>query len=354
MRQVILQDVTDRHHLVRFSSIEEYLSSGLETNSSHTYTSDPYGKIVSILRTSMRQYFPIDNTPVIREWIPVLIFKVVQVASHWPRFFFQRLQTTTVRLVLLPKAGSNPDDVLTISNDVCHMIQVMGVVQQRSRLDKKALLRRIEAVEIAVNVNEICPESIRNGQYTKLDLIYSTQKATQLKGDYFHSEFCIRFPQSTQVMMHSNSGGILRQSDRIFCIHAHPIIIDSLGSHWDLSANAGATDESVLVRVESLPLATTQPMQAALHLSTTQSQSDSQDPSEVCQSINSGPTTSSTSAAVAPSTATTNTSSSHSINQKSDLTKSKIASRTPDGWKSQTKNRPKKTGSVKFSPYNLK
>ncbi|CAH8502633.1 unnamed protein product [Heterobilharzia americana] len=315
--------------------LREYFSSGSEINSNHTYESDPYGKAVSLLKVSMIQYFPDGNTPSIREWIPVLIFKLVQVASHWPRFFFHRLQTTTVRLVLLPKAGSNPDDILTISSDVCHMVQVMGVVQQRSR---QALLCRIKAVEIAVNVNEICPETIRNGQFTKLGSIFSTQKVAQLKGDYFHCEFCIRFPQC-QVANTISSGTVVRQNDRIFCIHAHPSLIDSLGSHWDLSANAGASDESVLVRVESLPPPATLPIHASNSSEHQQHcHPNSQGTNEVIQSI---PASSNS---ISVSAATTIDSSSHISSQKSELTKSKIASRSLDSWKSSVKNRSKKIG----------
>ncbi|KAH8859409.1 Integrator complex subunit 7 [Schistosoma japonicum] len=255
----ILNLIDGSRYSSKVSSIGEHFSSRNDSNSFQTYESDPYGKIIPILRELMGKLFPDNNsnTPCIREWLPVIIYKVVQIASHWPRFFFQRLQTTTVRLVLLPKAGSNPDDILTISSDICHMIQVMGVVQQRSRLEKQALLRRIKAVQIAINVHEICPETIKTNQFTKTDCIFSTKKIAQLKGDYFHCEFCIRFPQTELNNISSVESVIVtasnRQSDRIFCIHAHPILIDDFGSHWDLSTNAGASDESVLVRVESLP-----------------------------------------------------------------------------------------------------
>ncbi|CAH8493690.1 unnamed protein product [Heterobilharzia americana] len=271
--------------------LREYFSSGSEINSNHTYESDPYGKAVSLLKVSMIQYFP--------------------------------------------DAGSNPDDILTISSDVCHMVQVMGVVQQRSR---QALLCRIKAVEIAVNVNEICPETIRNGQFTKLGSIFSTQKVAQLKGDYFHCEFCIRFPQC-QVANTISSGTVVRQNDRIFCIHAHPSLIDSLGSHWDLSANAGASDESVLVRVESLPPPATLPIHASNSSEHQQHcHPNSQGTNEVIQSI---PASSNS---ISVSAATTIDSSSHISSQKSELTKSKIASRSLDSWKSSVKNRSKKIG----------
>ncbi|XP_018650450.1 hypothetical protein Smp_124700 [Schistosoma mansoni] len=324
-----------------FSCIEEYFSSRHGSNSFHTYESDPYGKIVPVLRTLIKEYFPntTNNTPSVREWLPIIIFKVVQLATHWPRFFFQRLQTTTVRLVLLPKAGSNPDDVLTISNDICHMVQVMGVVQQRSRLTKQTLLRRITAVQIIINVNEISPETIKTNQFTKLNCIFSTKKTAQLKGDYFHCEFCIRFPQSelNNIPFSSSVENVMttaagvRQNDRIFCIHAHPILIDDLGSYWDLSANAGASDESVLVRVESLP-----PGALSTHALNPSDQhhhpqrSDSQETNENLQTIGSHQPSSSISATDA---------SSHSFHQKSNFSKSKIVSRSLDGWKSPPKNR---------------
>ncbi|VDO49278.1 unnamed protein product [Schistosoma margrebowiei] len=334
-------------HNYQSSCIEEYFSSRHDSSSFYTYESDPYGKIVPVLRALIKDYFPNtnNNTPSIREWLPIIIFKVVQLATHWPRFFFQRLQTTTVRLVLLPKAGSHPDDVLTISNDICHMIQVMGVVQQRSRLTKQTLLRRITAVQIIINVNEICPETIKTNQFTKLNCIFSTKKTAQLKGDYFHCEFCIRFPQSelnNNTPFSSSVENVMmtpvgtRQNDRIFCIHAHPILIDDLGSYWDLSANAGASDESVLVRVESLPLGALSTH--TLNPSDQQQQhhhqrSDNQEMNENLQTIGSHQPTS--------SILTTDTSS-HSFHQKPNFSKSKIISRSLDGWKSPPKNRSKK------------
>ncbi|CAH8505016.1 unnamed protein product [Schistosoma rodhaini] len=337
----LLSLIDGSSYSLKFSCIEEYFSSRHGSNSFHTYESDPYGKIVPVLRTLIKEYFPntTNNTPSVREWLPIIIFKVVQLATHWPRFFFQRLQTTTVRLVLLPKAGSNPDDVLTISNDICHMVQVMGVVQQRSRLTKQTLLRRITAVQIIINVNEISPETIKTNQFTKLNCIFSTKKTAQLKGDYFHCEFCIRFPQSelNNIPFSSSVENVMttaagvRQNDRIFCIHAHPILIDDLGSYWDLSANAGASDESVLVRVESLP-----PGALSTHALNPSDQhhhpqrSDSQETNENLQTIGSHQPSSSISATDA---------SSHSFHQKSNFSKSKIVSRSLDGWKSPPKNR---------------
>ncbi|CAH8500912.1 unnamed protein product [Schistosoma bovis] len=342
----LLSLIDGSSYSLKSSCIEEYFSSSHDSSSFHTYESDPYGKIVPVLRALIKEYFPNtnNNTPSIREWLPIIIFKVVQLATHWPRFFFQRLQTTTVRLVLLPKAGSHPDDVLTISNDICHMIQVMGVVQQRSRLTKQTLLRRITAVQIIINVNEICPETIKTNQFTKLNCIFSTKKTAQLKGDYFHCEFCIRFPQSelnnNTPFSSSVENAIMtpvgtRQNDRIFCIHAHPILIDDLGSYWDLSANAGASDESVLVRVESLPVGalsthTLNPSDQQQHH---HQRLDSQEMNENLQTIGSHQPTSSI---------LTTDASSHSFHQKPNFSKSKIVSRSLDGWKSPPKNRSKK------------
>ncbi|CAH8294118.1 unnamed protein product, partial [Schistosoma turkestanicum] len=344
--------------------IEEYFSSRHScSNSFHTYESDPYGKIVFELQGLMRKFFPNNNhnnnnTPSIREWLPMIIFKVIQSATHWPRLFFQRLQTTTVRLVLLPKAGHNPEDILTINNDICHMIQVMGVVQQRSRLTKQTLLRRITAVQIVINVNEICPESIKTNQFTKLDCIFSTQKTAQLKGDYFHCEFCIRFPQSesntnktpslslsvdSSTVTAAPSASGVRHNDRIFCIHAHPILIDNFGSHWDLSVNAGASDESVLVRVESLPsgVPSTHPLnsseqqqqQKQQHHQQQQPRLDNQEINETVPTTGSHQSTSSIS---------TREKLSYSFHQKTNFAKSKLVSRSLEGWKSPPKNRSKK------------
>ncbi|TGZ73775.1 hypothetical protein CRM22_001305 [Opisthorchis felineus] len=195
------------------------------------------------------------NPPSEFAWIPLLVLRVAQVASHWPRFFFQRLQTTNVRLVLLPKAGSGPDDVLTINNEVGHMVQVMGVVQQRSRLPNNQVACRVTAVQVELTVMEATTEGHHRSTRqhcsgSRPELVFFAQRSARLQRDYFHCEFCVRFHGHAQPKT-----GTLQQQrppDKLYSIRATPILLDASGSRWRLTRASGAPKETALVRVETL------------------------------------------------------------------------------------------------------
>lgn len=182
---------------------------------------------------------------------------MVRTAPRWPRFFFQRLQTTTVRLVLLPKAGNNPDDVLTISSEMGHMVQVMGVVQQHSRRDPSELSRRISMVEVELMVTEL-PASLHGtrpsvSQFAvaahdrdEQAVVFYSKRSAPLQRDYFHCDFCVHFPGHTQ----SNVKNGAVATDKLYALRASAVLVDDIGAQWRLTGVSGAPDEVTLVRVE--------------------------------------------------------------------------------------------------------
>ncbi|CAH8609757.1 unnamed protein product [Dicrocoelium dendriticum] len=216
---------------------------------------DPFHDVIPQLHALAEPHINFDPTsPPNFNWLSGILLNVCQLPSHWPRFFFQRLQSTTVRLVLLPKAGSNPDDVLTISVDVGHMVQVMGVVQQRSRLPNNRLCRRIHAVEVELTVTEAGPDYGRLGRQNRRNVkqtVFSLRRSASLQSDYFHCEFCIQFPGHSQSKV-DPSPQPQRILDKIYRISASPVLVDSLGNRWQISQSSGAPRESTLVRVEAM------------------------------------------------------------------------------------------------------
>ncbi|KAA3671574.1 integrator complex subunit 7 [Paragonimus westermani] len=209
---------------------------------------DPFRTVLQELRQiaqSHMKFNPLHTTNF--DWLSYLALQVARVASHWPRFFFQRLQTSTVRLVLLPKAGNNPEDVLTVSSEVGHMVQVMGVVQQRSRLPHGQVARRIHAVEVELTVTTAFSETPGLHRRGVGDLVFSSIRSARLQRDYFHCEFCVRFPDPVQLSLNTAQ----RQANTIYRVSAVAILSDTFGTRWRLTHASGAPIETTLVRVES-------------------------------------------------------------------------------------------------------
>ncbi|CAL8071080.1 unnamed protein product [Calicophoron daubneyi] len=281
------QHLSAIHQLVCFfrevltSISEKYRSLRPETSGEHAAElhepmRDPYADILPKLRGLVGSQ--VSNL----DWLVRLTLLVGQVSPHWPRFMFQRLQTTTVRLVLFPRAGSSPDDVLTITGEVGHMVQVMGVVQQRSRLPKGYIARRITVVEVELTVTEFNPE--KYGQMSSFsfgtgssNVIFCTRRSAQLHCDYFHCEFCVQFPTTN-----STASNTQRPTDKIYSVRAVPILLDSSGNSWRPTRASGAPEETALVRVESsrgnVDLAATESLLTATN--------HSNDPSEVIPQAN--------------------------------------------------------------------
>ncbi|KAF5397395.1 hypothetical protein PHET_09664, partial [Paragonimus heterotremus] len=210
---------------------------------------DPFCAVLQELRQIAQSHMKFNPLrPTNFDWLSYLALKVARVASHWPRFFFQRLQTSTVRLVLLPKAGNNPEDVLTVSSEVGHMVQVMGVVQQRSRLPHGQVARRIHAVEVELTVTTASSETTGLHRRGVGDLVFSSIRSARLQRDYFHCEFCVRFPDPAQ----SSHNTAQRQTSTIYRVSAVAILSDTFGTRWRLTHASGAPIETTLVRVESI------------------------------------------------------------------------------------------------------
>ncbi|KAF6778694.1 hypothetical protein AHF37_01691 [Paragonimus kellicotti] len=210
---------------------------------------DPFCAILQELRQIAQSHMKFNPLrPTNFDWLSYLALQVARVASHWPRFFFQRLQTSTVRLVLLPKAGNNPEDVLTVSSEVGHMVQVMGVVQQRSRLPHGQVARRIHAVEVELTVTTAFSDTPGLHRRGVGDLVFSSIRSARLQRDYFHCEFCVRFPDPAQ----SSHNTAQRQTNTIYRVSAVAILSDTFGTRWRLTHASGAPIETTLVRVESI------------------------------------------------------------------------------------------------------
>ncbi|KAF7252147.1 hypothetical protein EG68_08867, partial [Paragonimus skrjabini miyazakii] len=228
---------TDRLHYEQIP-VPENLSKG-----------DPFCTILQELRQIAQSHMKFNPLrPTSLNWLSYLALQVARAASHWPRFFFQRLQTSTVRLVLLPKAGNNPEDVLTVSSEVGHMVQVMGVVQQRSRLPHGQVARRIHAVEVELTVTTAFSETPGLHRRGVGDLVFSSVRSARLQRDYFHCEFCVRFPDPAQ----SSHNAAQRQTNTIYRVSAVAILSDTFGTRWRLTHASGAPIETTLVRVESI------------------------------------------------------------------------------------------------------
>ncbi|KAL7062960.1 hypothetical protein AAHC03_0751 [Spirometra sp. Aus1] len=184
-------------------------------------------------------------------------FQVSSSPARLPRFFFKRLQSTSIRLVILPKPNS-PSEPLILAQEMGLVLNVMGIVSQKSpRID---LMRRVAAAELVMSISRSSNSpSSSSCEDSSLSSFQQTQRrVVPIQRDYFHTEFCLTFPRPAQPLdlgSQTSAGGSRSSTSttaELYRVFLEAFLMDANGLRWRLcgtSSEAGV-GESILVRVE--------------------------------------------------------------------------------------------------------
>ncbi|KAK7492311.1 hypothetical protein BaRGS_00016408 [Batillaria attramentaria] len=118
---------------------------------------------------------------------------LARASLSFPRFFFQTLQSTTVKLAISPQPSSAGEPVL-IRSDTSLTLKVEGVIQKGER---PALFRSVKAVSVTVTTNLVnrapsqqsTPAS-KNPEKTSVQL----SQTVEPHNEYFSTSFVLPFP----------------------------------------------------------------------------------------------------------------------------------------------------------------
>ncbi|XP_064622387.1 integrator complex subunit 7-like [Lineus longissimus] len=116
--------------------------------------------------------------------------KLASVPLCMPRYFFQTLQSTTIKLAISPQPR-NPNDPISIQADTHLTLKVEGVIQHG---DRPGLFRKIHKVKIEVS------SSLQSRSQTAQDVKPIENPPNEMSytsephNDYFSSEFLLSFP----------------------------------------------------------------------------------------------------------------------------------------------------------------
>uniref|UniRef100_A0A0X3NWQ8 Integrator complex subunit 7 n=1 Tax=Schistocephalus solidus TaxID=70667 RepID=A0A0X3NWQ8_SCHSO len=223
-------------------------------------TDGPASDSLQILLSQFQTQFaklsshPVDDSITPAQLLANFTFQLSTFPVCLPRFFFKRLQSTSIRLVILPKPSS-PSEPLILAQEMGLVLNVMGIVSQKSpRID---LMRRVTAAELVMTISRsassaslsICEDSsLSNFQQTQ-------RRVVPIQRDYFHTEFCLTFPRPLEPGSQSSSGGSrfsTSSTAELYRVFLEAFLLDANGLRWRLcgtSSEAGV-GESILVRVE--------------------------------------------------------------------------------------------------------
>lgn len=127
------------------------------------------------------------------DFLSQAVLFLVQANLSFPRFFFQTLQSTTVKLAISPQPSSAGEPVL-IRSDTSLTLKVEGVIQKGER---PALFRSVKAVNVTVTTNLVNrATSQQNGAVSKTAEKTSVQLSQTVEphNEYFSTSFILPFP----------------------------------------------------------------------------------------------------------------------------------------------------------------
>ncbi|XP_012943601.1 integrator complex subunit 7, partial [Aplysia californica] len=115
----------------------------------------------------------------------------VRASPSYPRYFFQTLQTTVVKLAVSPQQSPSQEPV-SLRADTHLSLRVEGVVQ---RGERPALFRQVSSVSISVATNLVSRSTavnpnVKNTEVTSVQL----SQTVQPHNDYFTTSFVLPFP----------------------------------------------------------------------------------------------------------------------------------------------------------------
>ncbi|NXU71981.1 INT7 protein, partial [Oreotrochilus melanogaster] len=175
-------------HIV-FLSFQEYSSNGtahVESEYERRMMS-VFNHVLEEVESLNRKYAPVSylasNTCLCNAVIALL-----KVPLSFQRYFFQKLQSTSIKLALSP-SPRNPAEPIAVQNNQQLALKVEGVVQHGS---KPGLFRKIQSV--CLNVSSVLQS--KSGQEYKIPIDNMTNEMEQRvepHNDYFSTQFLLNF-----------------------------------------------------------------------------------------------------------------------------------------------------------------
>ncbi|BFZ07532.1 hypothetical protein BsWGS_10571 [Bradybaena similaris] len=164
-----------------------------------SYMSSGVSSVIGVLKeisAAMDKLLP-DNTStgaISYKFMDILSWSVasfVRASPCYPRFFFQTLQNTVIKLAVSPQQSPTQEPI-SLRADTHLSLKVEGVVQ---RGERPALFRQVSSVIISVSTN-LVTRSISTAPSNKVNETTSIQlsQTVQPHNDYFMTSFVLPFP----------------------------------------------------------------------------------------------------------------------------------------------------------------
>ncbi|XP_059168675.1 integrator complex subunit 7-like [Physella acuta] len=152
--------------------------------------------IMRDISSAMDRLLPENNLPAVISYklMDILSTSVegfVRASPSFPRFFFQTMQNTVVKLAVSPQQSPNQEPI-TLRADTHLSLKVEGVVQ---RGERPALFRQVTSVTISVSTNLTSRSSVvnTNAKANETTSVHLSQTVNP-HNDYFSTSFVLPFP----------------------------------------------------------------------------------------------------------------------------------------------------------------
>ncbi|XP_004853594.1 integrator complex subunit 7 isoform X2 [Heterocephalus glaber] len=170
------------------ASFQEYGSTGAAQADSEyeRRMTAVYGRVLEEVESLNRKYTPVSYMHT--ACLCNAIIALLKVPLSFQRYFFQKLQSTSIKLALSP-SPRNPAEPIAVQNNQQLALKVEGVVQHGS---KPGLFRKIQSV--CLNVSSTLQS--KSGQDYKIPLDNMTNEMEQRvepHNDYFSTQFLLNF-----------------------------------------------------------------------------------------------------------------------------------------------------------------
>ncbi|KAL8185367.1 UNVERIFIED_CONTAM: Integrator complex subunit 7 [Gekko kuhli] len=170
------------------TSLQEYGSAGgaHATSEYERRMMSVFSQVLEEVESLNRKYTPVSYMHT--ACLCSAVIALLKVPLSFQRYFFQKLQSTSIKLALSP-SPRNPAEPIIVQNNQQLALKVEGVVQHGS---KPGLFRKIQS--ICLNVSSVLQS--KSGQEYKIPVDSMTNEMEQMvepHNDYFSTQFLLNF-----------------------------------------------------------------------------------------------------------------------------------------------------------------
>nr|XP_028580536.1 integrator complex subunit 7 [Podarcis muralis] len=170
------------------ASLQEYGSAGVAhaTSEYERRMMSVFSHVLEEVESLNRKYAPVSYMHT--ACLCNAVIALLKVPLSFQRYFFQKLQSTSIKLALSP-SPRNPAEPIVVQNNQQMALKVEGVVQHGS---KPGLFRKIQS--ICLNVSSTL--QTKSGQEYKMPIDSLTNEMEQMvepHNDYFSTQFLLNF-----------------------------------------------------------------------------------------------------------------------------------------------------------------